>query len=327
MDASEVFNADDFKSVRLSIIFQNLTTRTEVRDRSKVALVEVGDRTILLEIPGKSCQTKHSVLIKIERPKKKAKSFELLSTPRRRSSRSRTPATEATRFFSSSCSSTSRTGSVHGRVFGAPRRHREVSSSGERIGAVDPKSFPGGDAFVEFIQDRKILIADASSVTRASLSRILNELGVKGNQISLVSTMEQALEEDSAFSPARRDRRVDLGKRCGLDLIQIQREKHPEQARECVFIVVAGNTSQSAVARAAEEDVDAYIVKPYTQDTVRKTLMRVAMTKANPSDYVRTIETGKKKLTERSYDEAEGLFNGALKLDPSPPSPVITSGR
>ncbi|MBI3543713.1 MAG: hypothetical protein HY075_10615 [Deltaproteobacteria bacterium] len=78
MDASEVFKAEDFKSVRLSITFQNLTTRTEVRDRSRVALIEVADRTILLEIPGKSCQAKHNVLIKIERPKKKAKAFELL---------------------------------------------------------------------------------------------------------------------------------------------------------------------------------------------------------------------------------------------------------
>ncbi|MBI3543714.1 MAG: response regulator [Deltaproteobacteria bacterium] len=127
---------------------------------------------------------------------------------------------------------------------------------------VDPKAFPGGDAFVEFIQDRKILIADSSSVTRSSLARILNDLGVKGGQISLVSTMEQALEEIPRFRPHVVVAEFDLGKRCGLDLIQLQRETHPEQARECIFIIVAGNTSQSAVARAAEEDVDAYIVKP-----------------------------------------------------------------
>ena len=84
MDAAEVFQAADFKSVRLVVTFQNLTTRTEIRERERIALIEVGERTILLENPGKSCSPGHSVLIKIERPVKKKPNTSQKSDPKRK---------------------------------------------------------------------------------------------------------------------------------------------------------------------------------------------------------------------------------------------------
>ena len=84
MDAAEVFQAADFKSVRLVVTFQNLTTRTEIKDREKIALIEVADRTILLENPGKSCSPGHSVLIKIERPIKRKLKAPLNSDAKRK---------------------------------------------------------------------------------------------------------------------------------------------------------------------------------------------------------------------------------------------------
>ncbi|MBI3558358.1 MAG: hypothetical protein HY074_18985 [Deltaproteobacteria bacterium] len=71
MDAAEVFQAADFKSVRFVVTFQNVTTRTEIREKEKISLIEIAERSILLEIPGKSCSPRHSVLIRIERPTKR----------------------------------------------------------------------------------------------------------------------------------------------------------------------------------------------------------------------------------------------------------------
>ena len=42
------------------------------------------------------------------------------------------------------------------------------------------------------------------------------------------------------------------------------------------------------------------------------------MTKAKPSEYVLTIEKGKTKVAQKNMDDAEGLFNHAMKLDPAP---------
>ena len=41
-----------------------------------------------------------------------------------------------------------------------------------------------------------------------------------------------------------------FGKQSGLDLLQRQRENNPE-SKNCLFILLTGNSSQSAVARAA----------------------------------------------------------------------------
>lgn len=69
-DAVDVYNPKDFESIRLTVHFQNLTTRTEVKDKSKVSLVEIGDRTLVFEVPARSCNEKHNVMVNISRAEK-----------------------------------------------------------------------------------------------------------------------------------------------------------------------------------------------------------------------------------------------------------------
>ncbi|MBI3544459.1 MAG: hypothetical protein HY075_14400 [Deltaproteobacteria bacterium] len=70
--ADEVFNANDFESIRLHIYFSNTTTRTEIRDPKKNELVEIGDKWLVFELPSKCCAKQHSVLIEITRSSKKS---------------------------------------------------------------------------------------------------------------------------------------------------------------------------------------------------------------------------------------------------------------
>ena len=69
-DAADVYNPKDFESIRLTVHFQNLTTRTEVKDKSKASLVEIGDKTLVFELPARSCNEKHNVMVKISRTEK-----------------------------------------------------------------------------------------------------------------------------------------------------------------------------------------------------------------------------------------------------------------
>lgn len=87
-DAADVFNTKDFESIRLVVHFQNVTTRTEVKGGEKTGLLEIGNKMLVIELPAKSCNVKHNVMLKIcqvERgkekdPKKKPKKEkELLS--------------------------------------------------------------------------------------------------------------------------------------------------------------------------------------------------------------------------------------------------------
>jgi tetratricopeptide (TPR) repeat protein len=108
-----------------------------------------------------------------------------------------------------------------------------------------------------------------------------------------------------------------FGKQSGLDLLQRQRENNPD-SKKSLFILLTGNSSQSAVARAAEEDVDAFILKPFTPEVLRSTLIKAALLKAHPPEYIKRIEIGKAKIVEKDFDGALADFTAALALDPSP---------
>jgi CheY-like chemotaxis protein len=173
-------------------------------------------------------------------------------------------------------------------------------------------------AFAEYLSDKRIVIADPSATARTGIFNIMSSLGAQKNLMTLANGFRQAAEQIAQTKPHLVLAEYELGKRCGLDLLQTQREQNPKESKNMVFVVITGNTSQTAVARAAEEDIDAYILKPFTADMVRKTIMKAALAKINPSEYVQTIEAGKKKLESASFEEAEQLFVKALTMDPQP---------
>ena len=108
-----------------------------------------------------------------------------------------------------------------------------------------------------------------------------------------------------------------IGQRSGLDLLQIQRSVVPE-SKDCLFILVTGNTSQSAVARAAEEDVDSFILKPYTINSLTETLISSSVSKLFPSPYRQEIERGKTLLFAGKIDESMTFFTKAMTMITAP---------
>lgn len=183
---------------------------------------------------------------------------------------------------------------------------------------MSPRISPEAEAFRKYLENRKILIADASASARSGLFKVFAELGAKSNQITLVNSFKQAAEQIAAIKPHIVVAEYELGRRCGLDLLQTQRIQMPEESKQMLFIVATGNTSQTAVARAAEEDIDAYILKPFTVEGVRKTVMRAALMKISPPQYLVKIDEGKAALANGNFDEAEKIFEEAVELDPVP---------
>lgn len=171
--------------------------------------------------------------------------------------------------------------------------------------------------FQKYIADKKILIADAAATSRASLTKTMIGLGARTMNISLASNFEQAKREIESIKPHVVICDYSLGTKCGLDLLQSQRSERPE-TKDSLFILVTGNTSQSAVAQAAEEDVDCFVLKPFTVDRLRNTILKTAVGKMYPSDYIRTIEEGKRKLFSGEFDEALSEFAKAVSMDPKP---------
>jgi CheY-like chemotaxis protein len=142
-------------------------------------------------------------------------------------------------------------------------------------------------------------------------------MGAKTANMRLASDYETAEQEIKAAKPHVVICDYDLGKQSGLNLLQSQRAQMPE-VKDSLFMLVTGNSSQSAVARAAEEDVDTFVLKPFTKEILRQSMLRAALLKINPPDYVKTINQGKELLLAGKPDESMPFFEKAKKLDPSP---------
>ncbi len=171
--------------------------------------------------------------------------------------------------------------------------------------------------FTDYLGDRKILVADTSSVARSAICKVLGSMGARGSSILTASTYEDAEELIKSQHPLVVICDYDLGRKCGLELIQRQRASVPDVKRG-LFILVTANTSQTAVAQAAEEDIDSYVLKPFTPAGFRSAFLMAVLTKVNPSDYMMTIERGKTLMGKGKIDEAISEFASAVKMDPSP---------
>lgn len=175
-----------------------------------------------------------------------------------------------------------------------------------------------GRLFREYIQKKKVLIVDTQGYTRAALAGTLGELGAPMANMTLCGNYAEALSSIKTACPDILFAEYDLdGGRCGLDLLVEQRKSNGD-TRKSLFFLVTGNNSQAAVAKAAEEDVDGYILKPYTLDGLRTSVMKHALLKVYPSEYTRTIDAGKRLLEEKQFDQAMATFDAAMALDPKP---------
>lgn len=172
--------------------------------------------------------------------------------------------------------------------------------------------------FMEYISPRKVLIADQNSGSRSTFAKILTSMGAKPENLIMAGTMDQAEAEVAKHKPHVIIADYMIGKRCGLDLLQQQRKQNPEESKQCLFIMVTSNTSQSVVAQAVEEDVDTYVLKPFTSDILRQAILKAAVNKVNPSTYIKTIEEGKKLLFSGKTQESMPLFEKAMNLDNRP---------
>lgn len=171
--------------------------------------------------------------------------------------------------------------------------------------------------FEQYISDKKIVIVDQHSSSRVGIARMLSNLGAKGPNIRTATDYEHGAKEIETCKPHIVVCDYDLGNRSGLELIQTLKKQSPDFSQS-LFIMVTGNTSQSAVSQAAEEDVDTFILKPYTIEIFRQCILKSAMAKLYPSDYIKKIDEGKKLLLDLKPAEAKAIFEEAKNMDPKP---------
>lgn len=168
-----------------------------------------------------------------------------------------------------------------------------------------------------YLEDKRLLVVDTSKAIRASIAKTLLQLGAQSHNVVMASTFSDA---KGALLSGKFDGVIcdyTLGDRSGIELMRLFRQSGPE-ARDGLFVLVTANASESAVAEAAEEDVDSYILKPFTASSLGVYLLRAVAGKVRPSGYVTLLREGRSLLASGETDKAIAKIEDAKKLNSKP---------
>jgi len=139
---------------------------------------------------------------------------------------------------------------------------------------VTGRQSPEEKILAKFLSKNLIFIVDPSAASRRRLMKTLSELGAITHMIQTYGHYEEAEQAMEEKAPAIVLTDYNLGHdKSGFDLLQTHRKIHEKSIS--LFILITANSSQSLVAQAAEEDIDSFILKPYTINTIKETLLNI----------------------------------------------------
>lgn len=162
--------------------------------------------------------------------------------------------------------------------------------------------------------DISILIVDSSASFGQVLVGGFLEMGLDKEKIFYCKKYADALKVLETEKPLILLTEYMVDGKQGMELANL----HAAINANKISIIITHNTSAAAVAEAAEELVDDYIVKPFSMGSLAARLKILIHRKFFPSDYVLAIRSGKELLKESKYSEALEKFLYAATLEKKP---------
>lgn len=173
------------------------------------------------------------------------------------------------------------------------------------------------EIFKDFLSKNKVLLVDTSTASRRRLVKTLVNMGCGRSDIFPVAHYSEALDVFRREKPKLILSDYTIQGGSGFDLFKDCREEGVK-SDDAILVLITANISQSLVAKAAEEDVDSYIIKPYTIQSLENSLVTAVVGKLRPSKYIQTIEDGKKKLFSGDYRTSLNIFTTAVEMSKTP---------
>lgn len=182
------------------------------------------------------------------------------------------------------------------------------------------------EVFKKFIEESEILVVDKNPGSRNRLLKIVSDLGAKRHMIHTAGALSEATQiiSEKKISLVLSDYMIAGGS--GFDLFKMVREQQKTNKKLCL-VLVTSNISQTAVAKAAEEDVDSFIIKPYTLQSIHENLISTIVAKIQPSEYMLKIDEGKNYIQKGELDKASEILKGACALHPKPALALFYLGQ
>ncbi|CAN5310345.1 hypothetical protein BH11PSE10_BH11PSE10_06920 [soil metagenome] len=139
------------------------------------------------------------------------------------------------------------------------------------------------------IQDASALIIDSNAASRSLMSAQLRDLGVTTIKQTMRVSDARVILEHKAYDIVLCDYHFDGSEISGQDLLdELRREQLLPYST--VFVMVTGEATYAKVAEAAEAALDAYLVKPYTTDSLADRLAQARQRKRVLKEIFEAIE-------------------------------------
>jgi CheY-like chemotaxis protein len=180
--------------------------------------------------------------------------------------------------------------------------------------------------FKKFLEEYEVLIVDKNPSSRNRLLKTIFELGGNKEKTHTTGHLSEAQQiiNTKKIGVVLSDYFISGGS--GFDLFNMIRNKNPDNKDLCL-VLVTSNISQTAVAKAAEEDVDSFIIKPYTIQSIQENLISTIYQKIRPSEYMKRVEAGKELIAQGNYSEAISLLRTAIELHSKPALALFYIGQ
>lgn len=170
----------------------------------------------------------------------------------------------------------------------------------------------------EFFLDKRCLIAISNSSMRSLLRSVLSGLGVPPLQIEACKNFREASSVLEASKPEIIFTEFEFDEHFGVELSILQKEYISDSGNR-LFFLFADSSFESGVAAAAEEEIDAYLLRPISETTLIEYLYKVIYQKQNPSELTKTLTLVKQLMATKDYDRAQTtLAFSQMTLNPHP---------
>lgn len=163
------------------------------------------------------------------------------------------------------------------------------------------------------------LILDQDKLISSVILNSLDSFGVPAENIIFSSSQEESIKYIRENKPAYLACYFNPENNDIFEVIDEHKKSIPDNF-ERYFLAFSKNKSLFTFAQALEEEIDGYIVEPYTQLKVLQKIQNTIKSKQSPSKYKLLLNEIKNKIETGDYKSAQLACNIAMTLHPRPAS-------
>jgi CheY-like chemotaxis protein len=176
----------------------------------------------------------------------------------------------------------------------------------------------------EFLINQTCLVVEPSNAFASAVKMCLTTLE-ESVRVVFTRNYADAVIKIETLKPRLLVTEYHIDGNFGLGLIEQHRMVIGDEQR--VSILITRNADDSVIAEAAEEQVDAYLLKPFSTEEFQARLEAVIEGRAAPTVFKKKIYEGKKLLEAKDYPAAIRLFYEAKKENSLPSLACYYSGE